>query len=212
MIEPTYAAVAALGLLHGLEPGHGWPLAILYAVRDSRRTLRALVGSSVISFFHIISSLAAVLVYVVLRAFVPVSIPYVNVVAGLILLGFGVKLILTREGRDGDSHHHGHGGHGREGSPELIGLKGLATAAFVLGFAHEEEFVLLALAVGGIDPVGLMLAYSFSVSAGLIGVTIVAAQTYDRVEHRIKRYERYIPKVGGVVLLLISASFLLGLR
>lgn len=212
MIEPTYAAVAALGMLHGLEPGHGWPLAILYAVRGSRRTLRALVGSSIISFFHIISSLAAVLAYVVLRAFMPVSLPYVNVVAGLVLLAFGVKLILTKEGRDDNPQDHGHGGHDRSRGPELIGLKGLAAAAFVLGFAHEEEFVLLALAVGGIDPLGLMLVYSSAVSAGLIGVTVVAARTYDRVERRIGRYERYVPKVSGAVLLLISASFLLGLR
>lgn len=57
----------------------------------------------------------------------------------------------------------------------LLTLWGIASIAFVLGFSHEEEFALLALAVGGVDPLVLMLTYASSVMIGLMGVTLTAS-------------------------------------
>ena len=86
----------------------------------------------------------------------------------------------------------------------------LASCAFVLGFAHEEEFALLALAVGGVSPLLLMSSYGLAVAAGLIGVTVLGVKMYERVKDRISRYERYIPKVSGVILLVMAAAMVLG--
>ncbi len=169
----------------------------------------------------------------VLKAAIDFSLPYLNYVAGAALLILGIKYLLERPG-DNSKKAHGHlhgdfegGVHGHEhehpggirhthphrcGNRVLTGLWGIAVSAFFLGFAHEEEFALLALAVGGVDPLALMLIYSLAVTAGLVGVTMAAVMVYGRVEERLKRYESLIPKLSGVILLIMAASFLIGLR
>jgi hypothetical protein len=58
-------------------------------------------------------------------------------------------------------------------------LKSITSFAFILGFAHEEEFVILAVAAGGgVDPVMLMIAYAVSVAVALIGITLVSLKVY----------------------------------
>ena len=78
-----------------------------------------------------------------------------------------------------------------------------------LGFAHEEEFALLALAVGGVSPLLLMSAYGLSVTASLVAITVLGIKMYERVKEKIYRYEKYIPKVSGVILLLLAILMLL---
>ena len=46
----------------------------------------------------------------------------------------------------------------------LPSLKGMAAFALILGFVHEEEFVILSLSAGGVEPILLMLAYAGSVT------------------------------------------------
>jgi nickel/cobalt transporter (NicO) family protein len=58
----------------------------------------------------------------------------------------------------------------------LPSLSTLATSALILGFAHEEEFVILSLAAAGVNPVLLMIAYALSVSVALIGATVLSVK------------------------------------
>ena len=55
----------------------------------------------------------------------------------------------------------------------LPSLSALAISALVLGFAHEEEFVILSLAAGLVNPLLLMIVYALSVFVALIGITIL---------------------------------------
>ena len=57
-------------------------------------------------------------------------------------------------------HHHVHVHQKRT----MASLAAIAGFALVLGFAHEEEFVILSTAVGGIDRVLLMIAYASAVN------------------------------------------------
>lgn len=238
MGEAVYLAVMFVGLIHGLDPGHGWPLALLYAAnphskRPMSRILKALISSMVISYFHLISSLAVVAAYMILKSALDFSLPYLNYVAGAMLLILGIRYLLEKPRttlgeehghvhdnfKEGEhEHEHEHPGGIRHTHPHrhakkvLISIRGIAVSAFFLGFAHEEEFALLALAVGGIDPLALMLIYGLAVTAGLVGVTIAAVMIYGRVEEKLKRYEGVIPKLSGMILLIMAASFLIGLR
>jgi len=83
--------------------------------------------------------------------------------------------------------------------------------AFVLGFAHEEEFALLALAVGGINPLMLMISYATSVTLALIGITLLSIKAYESVQPKIKRYEKYIPKISALILLIMAIALILNL-
>lgn len=233
MFESAYFAVALVGLLHGLEPGHGWPVAMLYAGRSSRPLFKGLVSSWVISMFHLISSVAVVVVYVVLSSIVGFSLSYVRLIAGGALAFLGAKLLLKKPRDDfagqhghlhGDfaegkhEHEHGHPGGIRHSHIHsharriLLSLWSIAVLAFALGFAHEEEFALLALAVGGINPLALMVTYALAVTIGLIGITLVAVKMYGRVEAKLRKHEGLLPKFSGLLLLVMAATFFMELR
>jgi len=229
-IETSLIGVIAIGLLHGLEPGHGWPIALLYSVRTERPTFYALISSSIISFFHFISSIAVVLVYFLASSFVNFTSPILKYVAFAALIVLAVKLFLEKVDDQLENQH----GHFHDNAQNLehehehehpdvfvhthihfhpkrviLSLRKIASCAFFLGFAHEEEFALLALAVGGFSPLLLMSAYGLSVTASLVAITVLGIKMYERVKVRINRYEKYIPKVSGVILLLLAISMIL---
>jgi len=225
-------AVALVGLLHGLEPGHGWPFAVLYSIRTSRPVPRALLSSSLISFFHLLSSIALVLVYVFLKTLWSFTLPYVNYLAGVTLAILGARSLLRKSDFVGENHGHFHEDFGpgehlhehdhpslgkhkhlhRHTRKIILSLSGIAVLAFALGFAHEEELALLGFAVGGMDPLTLMLVYASAVTVALVGITLTALRVFKRFEDRLVEYEWLLPKVSGLVLLVMAASFLLGLR
>jgi nickel/cobalt exporter len=224
-IEVSLIGVIVVGLLHGLEPGHGWPIALLYSVRTGKPTFYAVVSSGIISFFHFISSIAVVLVYFVASSFVDFTSPILKYVAFAVLIVLAVKLLLEKVDDELESQHghfhdnaqnlthehaHEHPGMGLHTHlhfhPKrlVLSLRKIASCAFVLGFAHEEEFALLALAVGGVSPLLLMSAYGLSVTASLVAVTVLGIKMYERVRVKAQRYEKYIPKVSGAILLLLA--------
>jgi len=99
------------------------------------------------------------------------------------------------------THEHRH-------AKTVLTLLGIATFAFFLGFAHEEEFVILALAVGGADPLMLMVAYAASVAVALIGITVASIKAYSRIKHRIQRFKGYVPKISALILLLMAIALI----
>jgi ABC-type nickel/cobalt efflux system permease component RcnA len=217
--------VVAIGLLHGLEPGHGWPIALLYSARTRRPAFYALVSSGVISAFHFISSIAVVLIYFVASAFVDFTNPLLKYVAFGALVALAIKLFLEKtenqlENQHGHfhdntqdlehEHEHEHPGLGFHTHlhfhPKhlVLSLRKIACYAFFLGFAHEEEFALLALAVGGVSPILLMSAYGLSVTASLVGVTVLGVKVYERFRVRVFQHEKYIPKISGIILIVLA--------
>ena len=58
VFEFSYFGVILLGLLHGFEPGHGWPMAVLYAMKRKNPVANATLSSFVIGLGHLISSIA----------------------------------------------------------------------------------------------------------------------------------------------------------
>ncbi|NIO37084.1 nickel/cobalt transporter [Candidatus Bathyarchaeota archaeon] len=232
MLDTAFLGIVMLGLLHGLEPGHGWPVAFMYSVRKGRPLLYGLLSSAIISLFHFISSVAVVVAYVLISSFITVSIPLLKyaAAAALIILAYVFFTenisdeLETQHGHLHDNseeieheHEHGHSDdvlhtHRHKHSRRMIlSLSGIATFAFLLGFAHEEEFALLALAVGGIDPLMLMLFYAASVTFALIGVTLLCVKAYETVQARIRRYEKLIPKASALILLLMAVALILDL-
>jgi cytochrome c biogenesis protein CcdA len=229
--EPALMGVVAIGLLHGLEPGHGWPIALLYSARTARPTFYAFISSGIISFFHFVSSITVVVIYVVASSLINFTSPILRYIAFVALVLLAIKLFTEKVESELESQHgHFHDNaekveHEHEHEhPETgfhshlhfhpkrmnLSLWKIASCAFFLGFAHEEEFALLALVVGGVNPFFLMVAYGLSVTAGLVGVTILGIKMYEKVKAKISRYEKYIPKISGIVLLVLAFGLLIG--
>jgi hypothetical protein len=93
---------------------------------------------------------------------------------------------------------------------EAQSLWSIAVFAFGLGFAHEEEFTLLALAVGGINPWLLMSAYATAVTFSLITITLLAVKAYTMAQRFLARYDHYLPKVTAGFLAILALLVVLG--
>lgn len=186
----VYVAVIAMGLVHGLEPGHGWPVAALYSIRRSSPLLMGFVTGAIIAFFHFVSSLAVVVVYLLVRSAIDFSAPWIRYIVAAILLFLAYRMW--------QEHDHGNK------SADVQSLWGIAVFAFALGFAHEEEFTLLALAVGGINPWLLISAYATAVTLSLITITLVAVKAYTMAQGFLTRYEHYLPKITAGVLVVLA--------
>ena len=94
----------ALGAIHGVEPGHGWPVAASYALDQTNKWLYGFAASFILGVGHLISSIAMVGVFFYAKSYfsltqlnepltilggVQVGGP-VSLVAGVLLIGLGI--------------------------------------------------------------------------------------------------------------------------
>jgi len=228
MLNPAYIGVVTIGLLHGFEPGHGWPVAVLYSMKRRNAVASAALSSSVIGIGHLASSIAVVVAYVLLQKWLNFEAPWIKYVAAALLLVLAFRLFREKvddlERQHGHSHpgdpetehehEHEHPGQGwhthkhKHRAAVVLSLLGLASFAFILGFAHEEEIALLALVAGGLNAWVLMLAYGVSVLLGLIVATITGVKVYKRFQPRLARYEKYIPKISAGLLVVMAVAII----
>jgi len=230
MFNPAYIGVVIIGLLHGLEPGHGWPIALLYSARKKTPLLSGLVSSGIIASAHFISSIAVVIAYVMLSSWLDFQPRWLKYPAAALLLFLAYKTF--REKVDGLEKQHGHihenkleiahehehehpgpvvHAHWHKHTREVVlTLRGLASFAFVLGFAHEEEFALLALVAGGVNAFMLMLLYGLSVAVALVGITLISVKIYDYLRPRFIRYEKYLSKISAGILVIMAVIIIFG--
>ena len=224
MFNPTYIGVILLGLLHGFEPGHGWPVAVLYAMKRKNPVVSATVSSLVIGLGHLVSSIAVVVAYVLLQKWLYFDAPWLKYVASGLLLVLAVRLYIEKvddlKNQHGHTHQdateieheheHEHPGqaphsHKHKHGPAIsLSLLGLASFAFILGFAHEEEIALLALVAGGLNAWILMMSYAVSVLIGLMVVTILGVKIYKIFQPKLARFEKYVPKISAAILVLMA--------
>ena len=229
----VFLGIIAFGLLHGINPSHGWTVAVLYSIRNKRPLLSSLTSSSILAGAHFLSSIVVVAAFLFVTMFIQIPQTYLNyaVAAALVILAYlfwkektedlietqheHLHYDFTEQLEHKHEHWHSSTGshthihlHQKRSLPTLAAITGFA---LVLGFAHEEEFVILTLAVGGINPLLLMIAYATAVAAGLIGVTVIAVKIYSYVQHEVIQYTIYLPKISALILGAMAAGFAVGL-
>lgn len=191
-----YFGVILIGLLHGLEPGHGWPVAALYSLRKGKKYSFALLSSLIISAAHFVSSIAVVILFILIdKKFDLGSSPVIRII--------GVLLLFYMAYRFWTEHEHG------IEKKTVKGLKEIAIFALVLGFAHEEEFALLSFCLDNISCMGMMIGYASAVTFSLVTITLLSVYSYDKIKHRIHEYEHYLPKISAVILFVFAVLYLL---
>jgi nickel/cobalt exporter len=249
-----FVGAVALGAVHGVEPGHGWPVAASYALDQSNKWLYGFASSVILGVGHLVSSIAMVGAFFYAKRYFsltqvnePITVSSVRIggpvslVAGVLLVALGI-----REYRHGHAHDHAHddhahadhthddhahddgglyarlkavvpvlGGHAHSNddfdAAADRGLLGIAWFAFVLGFAHEEEFEIIALCAGSPYCLELMTAYALTVVVGIVGLTLLLIAGYQRFEARVERYVPYLPTFSAAVLVLMGLGFVTGL-
>ena len=230
----VFLGIIAFGLLHGINPSHGWTVAVLYSIRNKRPLLSSLTSSTILAGAHFLSSIVVVAAFLFVTMFIQIPQTYLNyaVASALGILAYlfwKEKTEDLTETQHGHLHHdftenlehehrHRHSStssshthmhlHQKRSLPTLAAIAGFA---LVLGFAHEEEFVILTLAVGGINPLLLMIAYATAVAAGLIGVTVMAVKIYSYIQHKVIQYTKYLSKISALILGAMALGFAVGL-
>ena len=218
MIEGTYAIFAGaigLGLLHGVEPGHGWLLATAYAMGRARPFAVGLGASIILGVGHLASSIAVVLVFFAFKEWFELGeLWWMNTAAGALLIGLGLWELRHRHGHGHDHHRHGHPGH-EHGEPHQRnggnGLWRIAGAAFVLGFAHQEEFEIIGLCAGSEFCLEIMVVYALAVILAIVALTLLMIAGYRRLEGRLEHVARHLPKFSGAILIAMGAGFIAGI-
>ena len=229
----VFLGIIAFGLLHGINPSHGWTVAVLYSIKNKRPLLSSLTSSSILAGAHFLSSIVVVAAFLFVTMLIQIPQTYLNyaVAAALGILAYlfwkektedlietqheHLHYDFTEQLEHKHEHWHSSTGshthihlHQKRSLPTLAAIAGFA---LVVGFAHEEEFVILTLAVGGINPLLLMIAYATAVAAGLIGVTVIAVKIYSYVQHEVIQYTIYLPKISALILGAMAAGFAVGL-
>ena len=231
-LTPVLLGVIVFGLLHGVNPSHGWTVAVLYSIRRKRPLFSSIASSGIIAGAHFLSSIAVVLAFIFVSMLVQIPQTYLNYAVAIALSVLAIIFWreksedleeaehghLHHENTDHTDHEHSHwhkeiGYHTHEHihqqrvRPTLAAIAGFA---LVLGFAHEEEFVILSLAVGGVNPILLMVAYASSVAIALIGITVLAVKVYMHIQHKVIHYTKYLPKISALVLAAMAVGFAFG--
>jgi ABC-type nickel/cobalt efflux system permease component RcnA len=218
-IEAAYATAATIGALHGVEPGHGWPVAATYALGRRRPWASGTLAGVIIGGAHLFSSFAVVALFEVLNRWIDLTeTGWVGPVAGLALIVMGI--IQWRRGGhthgpDGHSQdsRHDHSGNGALHAAEKLGEKGLwgiALFAFALGFAHEEEFAIVALCAGRANCWGVMAVYAFVVAGVILALTLVSVAAFDRFRERLDPWGYRLPRVSAVILIAMGVAYSVG--
>lgn len=235
--EALLIGIIILGLFHGINPSHGWPIATLYSMRSKKPYVSGLISSLILAGAHFVSSIIVVLAYILVSTLIEIPQIYLQYGAAI---GLGILAIIfwkeksedyvkTQHGHlhnddlglNNDTEHehiHWHKGVGYHSHEhihqvrESPSLKTIAALAFILGFAHEEELVILAVSAGsGGNPLTIMIAYASSVAVAMIGITILSIKVYERFQHRIIHYGKYIPKITAILIAFMAIGFAIGL-
>jgi len=231
-IVAILSGITIFGLLHGINPSHGWTIAVLYSLQSKRPLLSGILSSGILAMAHFLSSIVVVLAFLLFSTYIYIPQNYLNYAAA-IALAILAYMFWKEKSEDLVKNQHGHlhkfsdkikhdhiHWHKDEGYHRhlhthqiriLPSLSAVAGSALILGFAHEEEFVILSLTAAGVNPLLLVIVYALSVSVALIGVTILSVKVITTIQDRIIHYIKYLPKVSAIILAIMAIAFGSGL-
>jgi nickel/cobalt exporter len=226
------SGITIFGLLHGINPSHGWTIAVLYSLQSKRPLLSGILSSGILAMAHFLSSIVVVLAFLLFSTYIYIPQNYLNYAAA-IALAILAYMFWKEKSEDLVKNQHGHlhnfldeikhdhiHWHKDEGYHRhlhthqiriLPSLSAVAGSALILGFAHEEEFVILSLTAAGVNPLLLVIVYALSVSVALIGVTILSVKVITTIQDRIIHYIKYLPKISAIILAIMAIAFGSGL-
>ena len=204
------------GALHALGPGHGKTLMAAYLVGAGGRVRHAVAVGGSVAVMHTASVLALGFVVLSLtQVFAPERVyPWLGLVSGVIALGLGATLMVTRLGHWGrslseDEHHHDHGhDHVRDHEAPLSrrGLTALAVAGGILPSPTALVVLLAAIALGRVAyGLALIAAFSLGLAGALVVVGILALRARDALSMRVSgRTARLVPVLSAASIAVLG--------
>lgn len=235
--SPLLMAVALLlalgfGAWHAALPGHGKTLMAAYMVGSEGKIRQAVAIGIAVALMHTASVLSIGLVFLALEHTVRTDLlyPWLGVLSGLVAVGLGTTLLITRlgawanlsgasrHGADHDhngaeaEHIHGHR-HGPGGLTHLVpdapalSRKGLVTLAVAGGILPAPSAFLVLIAANSAHRLAfglvLILAFSAGLAAALVLVGMFTLRARDAVARRLS-------SSAGKLVPVLSACAIVG--
>jgi nickel/cobalt transporter (NicO) family protein len=208
LIALMIAAAILVGAVHALGPGHGKSLIGAYLVGSGGSLRQAVAVGAAVSVMHTASVLGlGLLVLSAERLFAPERVyPWLGLASGLVALGLGAALLVSRLHALSDRRRHGHD-HPHPARPlSRRGLIGLAFAGGILPSPSALVVLLGSVSIGR-TALGLVLivAFSLGLAGSLIGVGALAIRARDMATGRLPaRLMRLAPVVSASCIALLG--------
>jgi ABC-type nickel/cobalt efflux system permease component RcnA len=210
------------GAAHALSPGHGKSIVAAYLVGQRGTPRHAVLLGGIVTITHTLGVFGLGLVTLLLSQFiVPDTLyPWLNLVAGVMVVGIGLSVLRSRLRRrraqkaheqahdhahaHGLDHHHDHDhdhGHSHE-LPDSLSARSLVAVGVSGGLLPCPSALVVLLAAISLHRVAfglvLIVAFSFGLALTITGIGLVAVYA--------KRVFRRMSMEGPLVRLLPAAS------
>ena len=210
------------GAAHGLGPGHGKSIVTAYLIGQRGTARHAAYLGGIVTVTHTVGVFGLGLVTLVLSQFiVPEQLyPWLNLVAGLMVLGVGLAVFRKRTGHRlahllGHDHHHhehkdGHDGHSHA-PPDELSLRSLVAVGASGGILPCPSALVVLLAAISLHRIGfgLVLIVFFSLGLALsitsIGLVAVLAKSAFGRMRADGPLVRLLPAASAFVILVAGA-------
>src|SRR5262249_45062533 len=229
LVLTSLLVAAPVGALHALSPGHGKTVVGAYLVGARGTARHALFLGVVVTATHTIGVYLLGLVTLTASRYVMPErlFPWLSGLSGLMVLGIGASLVVSRladaggHGPHGHDHHHdppdaqhdrAHGGHSQgpghvhampDGRIGWRSLLALGVSGGVLPCPSALVVMLGAIALGRIAfGLALIVAFSAGLAAVLtgIGLALVYARGFFERLPLHGRLARYVPVASAIVI------------
>jgi nickel/cobalt transporter (NicO) family protein len=193
-------AALGWGALHALSPGHGKAMVAAYLVGTRGRPRHAVILGATVTVTHTIGVFALGLVTLALSQYVlPEDLyPWLNLVAGLLVVGIGAGVLRSRL-RHAKHHHHPHHHHHEV---TRRGLLGMGAAAGLIPCPSALVVLLAAVSQHEIG-LGMVLIVAFSLGlAGTLTALGLAVVYARRLAPRLKlpRLAAALPAASALLI------------
>jgi ABC-type nickel/cobalt efflux system permease component RcnA len=198
-------AAMGWGAVHALSPGHGKAMVAAYLVGTRGTARHAIALGLAVTVTHTIGVFALGIVTLTLSAYVvPEDLyPWLNLVAGLLVLGVGAAVLRRR--RHARRHHHHHHHH----HPDRITWRGLLAMGASAGLVPCPSALVVLLGAIAQHQVALGLVLIVAFSAGLaatltaLGLAVVhSGRALARVGP--SRLVAVLPMASAVAIVLLG--------
>jgi ABC-type nickel/cobalt efflux system permease component RcnA len=210
LVALAFLLAIAFGAWHALLPGHGKTLMAAYMVGAGSRARQAVAVGTAVAVMHTASVLAlGLLVLTLEQTFRPEALyPWLGLLSGLVALGLGAALLITRIGgwmasaRHDAAHEHGHD-HTHEVPAEgALSRRGLLALALAGGILPAPSALLVLLASIEAHRVlfglSLVVAFSAGLATALIAVGLGVFRLREALGRRMSSmWARLVPVVSA---------------
>jgi nickel/cobalt transporter (NicO) family protein len=196
------------GAAHALSPGHGKSIVTAYLVGQRGTARHAALLGLVVTVTHTIGVFALGLVTLLLSRFVvPDDLyPWLNLVAGLLVVGIGSSVLRARW-RHRRAHAHGHHHHHHHHHAQDLSGRSLLAVGVSGGLLPCPSALVVLLAAISLHRVAyglaLIVAFSVGLAATITGIgvaAVLARNAFARLSFE-GRALRLLPTVSALVIL-----------